>query len=154
MASRKRRTLNEDEPAPNGPADLGWTKQATAPRRSASSAPTGKNTHVAPTIPDPGIVHEPFKVLQRTDGAFIVIDTRREPGERTVEVLPVKRAREDPDADAALARVKKAAEESCILHAKQANEVKEDPHVLEERPAIDLLPPVVPATAGGEAAHA
>lgn len=36
------------------------------------------------SYPDPGVEHGAFKVLPRTDGGYVVIDTRRRPGKRTV----------------------------------------------------------------------
>ncbi len=34
--------------------------------------------------PDPEVQHGAFRVLPRTDGGFVVVDTRRPPGQRTV----------------------------------------------------------------------
>jgi hypothetical protein len=34
--------------------------------------------------PDPDVQHGAFKVLPRTDGGFVVVDTRRKLGKRTV----------------------------------------------------------------------
>lgn len=119
MAARKR-TANE-EPAANGPADLGWTKKAVEPsgRTRAPVAGPPKGAQQAHVVPDPGITHGFFRVLQRTDGPFIVIDTRRPPGDQAVAIHrpPRVKDKEAPDP-------KKLAEEDA--KARHAAEPKEE----------------------------
>lgn len=47
------------------------------------SAAPNRRPHVAPTIHDPGIEIGPFRILQRTDGAWIAYDEREPVGRRT-----------------------------------------------------------------------
>lgn len=35
-------------------------------------------------FPDPNVEHGAFRVLPRTDGGYIIVDTRRPPGRQTV----------------------------------------------------------------------
>lgn len=124
MAARKR-TVN-DEPAPNGPADLGWGKEAVSepkpdprsPRKIPPGPPPG--TRQTNVVPDPGITHGHFRVLQRVDGPFVVLDTRRDPGDQTIAIhrQAPKREKDAPDA-------KKIAEEDA--KARHAADPKEDP---------------------------
>lgn len=105
----------EPEPKPNGPADLGWTKKATA----SASGPRGKTATTGQVVPDPGISHGAFKVLQRVDGVHFVFDTRAPPGEGAIELFPIVRAEHETKEDA-VKRVRKAAEAACIRYATEA----------------------------------
>lgn len=94
------------------PAEVGFPKQrGGGQRRQAQHAvdSRGRKVYIAPTIPDPGVSHGAFRVLQRTDGPYLVLDTRRPPGEQTIAVFPPRKG-EDP---------RKAAELECMRLAKE-----------------------------------
>lgn len=60
----------------------------TAARRMSFAAPGGRRhsrgAEPSPVVPDPGITIGRFRVLQRTDGRWIVYDPERLPADRTV----------------------------------------------------------------------
>ncbi len=130
MAKRSKAS-REPEDVTNGPADIGWTPQAKAggQRRAAETrtSSTGKQTYQAPTIPDPNIVHEPYKVLQRVDGLLVIFDMRAKPGLGVVEMIDPGKYRATKDRTA-LAVAKAAAEAIAIRLAVTANQPSEDPH--------------------------
>lgn len=65
------------------PKQQGGAQRRTAERRVDG----GRETWRAAIVPDPMIQHGPFKVLERTDGAFIVFDTRAAPGRGTAALF-------------------------------------------------------------------
>jgi hypothetical protein len=53
---------------------------------------------VGAIVPDPGITFGSFRVLQRTDQVWIVIDERRPIGKRTVRTFPAGNGKKDATA--------------------------------------------------------
>lgn len=87
MTDRKRAPTTTQTPGEIGfraPKKTGGGQRRAGESRVDSS---GRRVYVAPTIPDPGIQHGPFKVLERTDGPFVIFDTRAKPGQGTVEIF-------------------------------------------------------------------
>jgi hypothetical protein len=100
------------------PAEAPKASAAVPAKRAASnygSDAAGRKIYVAPTIPDPGIVHGSFRVLQRTDGVYIVVDQRRPPGDRTI-------ARFHGGKGKKVEEIRREAELECIRLAKEAGE--------------------------------
>jgi len=70
----------------------GWSRHVAdrrRPRQGAALTVTAFPRDVLrdQCVYDPGIVHGPFRVLQRTDGLFVVCDTQRPPAHWAVSVL-------------------------------------------------------------------
>lgn len=111
MAARRRsRDAEPDAPA-NSPRDVGWTTTG-ARAGETRREPTGRNVHTPVVVPDPGIRFGSFRVLQRTDGPFVIIDERLPPGSQVVETIPFARKSRE-SAEDARRRVLKDAEQRC-----------------------------------------